>query len=322
MKRTSKEYIIMAMAFGGAFAILPFAIMRVTQSEWLIAIVDFTMVIGMLVLGGYVYRKRNTKYTGIVLSILTLGGMCIVLYIKGPSLIYWAYPTMVGMYFVLAPRTAIFLCLIAAAIITPLLAKNLDISMFIAIVMTLLVNNGFAYIFAMGKNRQRDQLSLLVRTDPLTNTGNRRAFDEKLEGVIANLKRTPQPVSLALIDIDYFKRINDNFGHQAGDNVLVDLVKIVNERIRETDAMYRLGGEEFVVLVAGADLNSAGKISEELRLLVESTEFLDAQKITVSLGTAEYNAGETARNWLSRADIALYEAKNNGRNKVCLAKFE
>lgn len=320
MRRTSKEYIIMAMAFGSAFAISPFATMRMIQSEWLIAIVDFTMVIGMLVLGGYVYQTRKTKYAGIVLSILSLGGMCTVIYIKGLSLIYWAYPTMVGMYFVLAPRTAIILCLLAAFILTPLLAKQLETSIFIAIVMTLLVNNAFAYIFAVGKNRQRDQLAFLVRTDPLTNAGNRRAFDEKLDEIITNVKRTPQSVSLALIDIDNFKRINDNFGHAAGDIVLVNLVKLINARIRETDGLYRLGGEEFVVLVSGADLNAAKKISEELRFLIESTQLLDAQKITVSLGTAEYNSGETARNWLSRADTALYEAKNSGRNKVCLAK--
>ena len=310
----------MAMAFGSAFAILPFATMRIVQSDWLIAIVDFTMVIGMLVLGGYVYRSRETKYAGIILSVLSLGGMCTVMYIKGPSLIYWAYPTMVGMYFVLAPRTAIILCLLAATILTPLLVKHLETPMFIAIVMTLLVNNAFAYIFAVGKNRQRDQLALLVRIDPLTNTGNRRAFDEKLDDIITNVKRTAQSVSLALIDIDNFKRINDNFGHAAGDIVLVNLVKLINARIRETDRLYRLGGEEFVVLVSGAGLNAAEKISEELRRLIESTQLLDAQKITVSLGTAEYNSGETARNWLSRADTALYEAKNSGRNKVCLAK--
>jgi len=310
----------MAMAFGGAFAILPFATMRIIQNEWLIAMVDFMLVIGMSMLGGYVYLSRSTKYTGIILSVLSLGGLCLVLYIKGPSLIYWAYPTMVGMYFVLAPRTAIILCLLAAAILTPLLAQQLETSIFIAIVMTLLVNNAFAYIFAVGKNRQRDQLALLVRTDPLTNTGNRRAFDEKLDDIIANVKRTPQSVSLALIDIDFFKRINDNFGHAAGDIVLINLVKLITTRIRETDGLYRLGGEEFVVVVNGADLSTAEKVSEELRYLIESTELLDAEKITVSLGTAEYHSDETARNWLSRADTALYEAKNSGRNKVCLAK--
>ncbi|MCW8933605.1 MAG: GGDEF domain-containing protein [Gammaproteobacteria bacterium] len=320
MSRTSKEYIIMAMAFGAAFAISPFATMRIIKSEWIIALVDSSLVLGFLILGVYVYLTRKTQYTAIILSILSLGGMCTVIYIKGPSLIYWAYPTMVGMYFVLAPRTAVFLCLLAAAILAPLLAKHLETSMFMAIVMTLMVNNAFAYIFAMGQIRQRDQLALLVRTDPLTNAGNRRAFDEKLDDVIANVKRSLQPISLVLIDVDHFKRINDNFGHAAGDKVLVNLVKLINARIRETDTMYRLGGEEFVVLLTGADLMSAERISEEIRLLIESAEWLDAQKITISLGTAEYISGETASNWLTRADTALYEAKNSGRNKVCLAK--
>lgn len=316
MKRTNQQFIMIAISYGSALAILPFTIFRFAQQDWLIALIDLTMVLGMAALGTFVLIKRTTTYVGMILTILALGGMCFVVYIKGLSVVYWAYPTMIGMYFVMTPRLAVIFCTLTTIIVSAILLKSLDLVVFMAIFISLLVNNLFAYIFATGMHNQHELLAKLTRLDSLTGAYNRRALDEKLADVFENMKRIPLSMTLIMIDIDHFKGINDNFGHAVGDVALIKLVKLIQGCIRKTDSLYRYGGEEFVVVAQGADINTIKKLSEKLRMKVESVKLIPQRKITISLGVAEYLAGETADHWLDRADTALYKAKENGRNIV------
>ncbi len=317
MQRSNREYILLAMSFGGALAILPFAINRLLNEEWLVAFVDFAMVIGMSQVGYYVYTRHETRRSAVVLALVALIGVTMVIYLKGPTTVYWAYPTMVGMYFILPPRQAIVLSGLATLILLPVLALRLEMLVFISVIITLIVNNGFAYIFAQGMHRHSNQLAEMTRVDPLTCAGNRRALDEKLNEAICCIRRVPQPVSLIFIDLDHFKTVNDTFGHAKGDQVLVSLVELVQRRIRETDSIFRLGGEEFVVLAMGAGQDVIKALAEELRVLIERTEFIKGHPVTASLGVAVHRQDEAIGQWLERADRALYHAKESGRNRVC-----
>jgi diguanylate cyclase (GGDEF)-like protein len=122
-----------------------------------------------------------------------------------------------------------------------------------------------------------------------------------------------------LIDLDHFKQVNDAFGHAVGDQILVNLTEVVNLRIRVTDSLYRIGGEEFVVVVEGQGLEKAQHLAEQLRTLVEANELGPQHSVTISLGVAELGKDETADNWLRRADDALYCAKRAGRNATSVA---
>ena len=319
MQRSSQEYIIMSMSFGAAIAITPFTIARFLQHEWLVAFVDLAMVLGMFMLGAYVYLFRKIGHTGILLSAISLTGMCSVIYLKGPDLVFWAYPTMVGLYFVVTPGLALILGMIATLVLVPVLS-TMDLTLFGAVLVTLLVNNLFAFIFSSRMHKQSDQLSNLVRLDALTGIGNRRALDEKMEEIMVSVSRIDQPVSLLVLDVDHFKRVNDSYGHSVGDRVLVNMTALISARIRQTDFIFRYGGEEFVVLTPGADITAASILAEEFRIKVEATELLDDAKVTVSLGVAELHKDESASDWLRRADKVLYQAKENGRNKVCVAR--
>jgi diguanylate cyclase (GGDEF)-like protein len=128
--------------------------------------------------------------------------------------------------------------------------------------------------------------------------------------------RYDEPISLLIFDIDHFRTINDTHGHLEGDQVLVEMTRLVGEHLRASDLLARWGGEEFVILVPQCGLNEARQLAEKLRLLIAGETFSGVGCITSSFGVADYRPPETADAWLDRADQALYDAKVAGRNRV------
>ncbi|MFW2372744.1 MAG: GGDEF domain-containing protein [Gammaproteobacteria bacterium] len=319
MRRSNKEFMLITLSMVGALAISPFAVIRLWHGEWIIGLLDSILVVGMVFSGVFIYFTHKIKVAGIVLTVFTLTGTVVAIYLIGTNVVFWAYPAMVGVYFILVPRLAITLTLLAALALIPALYQQMELTAVAAVIITLFVNNVFSYVFARRMHNQRDQLSLLVRRDPLTGAGNRRALDEKLDEIIALNKRIKHIVSVVVIDVDHFKRINDKYGHTMGDQVLVKLTNLIKKRIRATDSLYRYGGEEFVVILMNASLETAAFISEQLRIIIESNSLVDAEVMTISLGVAEFIEGESADHWLDRGDKALYQAKATGRNKTCAA---
>lgn len=168
-----------------------------------------------------------------------------------------------------------------------------------------------------------DQVSELVREDHLTGTLNRRGLDDAFERELARAERTRSPLSVALLDIDHFKRLNDTYGHDAGDEALVHLVKVVQEALRPSDVIARFGGEEFVILLPDTGIDEAVKVMTRVQRNLTKKFFLhDNQRllITFSAGVALRAAGEPADAVISRADAALYKAKEAGRNRVLAAE--
>lgn len=159
--------------------------------------------------------------------------------------------------------------------------------------------------------------------DALTGCGNKRALDISLHREAELSKRHDQPLSIVTIDIDHFKNINDQFGHAAGDDVLKQLVACLSSIARQSDLCFRVGGEEFIIVLNKTNEAGARIIAERLRIAVNQTRFVHFDKIiptTISLGTATFKHNEKLLSLLERSDKALYEAKNNGRNKVISAE--
>ncbi|RUS47391.1 diguanylate cyclase [Cohnella sp. AR92] len=159
------------------------------------------------------------------------------------------------------------------------------------------------------------QLETLALTDPLTGLKNRRFFQESLLAHIASFRRSQAPFSILLIDIDRFKSINDTYGHPVGDLVLTELARLLQASSRETDVVARFGGEEFIVLLEGADQTSSVRIAERYRAAIEATP-MGKLNITASMGVATMTAEDTSETLIDRADQALYQSKENGRNRV------
>ena len=160
----------------------------------------------------------------------------------------------------------------------------------------------------------------LALKDELTGLNNRRAFFDQGNHVFKQAVRFEHPISVIMMDIDYFKNINDSYGHSAGDKVLQSITKLLKDMIREVDIAGRMGGEEFAFILAETDIDEAIKLAERLKLKVENTtvEYKEQTiQITASLGICSCSVkNETLETLLTKADDALYIAKRNGRNQI------
>ena len=159
------------------------------------------------------------------------------------------------------------------------------------------------------------------KEDPLTGCLNRAGFSGVLLREQEKLNRTGTPVSFMIFDIDHFKNVNDTYGHLVGDEVLVNLAKLVQSMIRNTDSLVRWGGEEFVILSEDTSIQNAAFLAEKLRKAIETTTLITQQQVTCSFGVTEMVPGEDPKSLIARADKALYSSKENGRNRVTVATF-
>ena len=176
-------------------------------------------------------------------------------------------------------------------------------------------------IIALGLNglRLNRLLKDLSQTDALSGLYNRRYMNKKLEEEIMKYQRYGTPFSLLLLDIDYFKKINDTFGHDKGDLVIKKISSLIQKNIRNTDICARWGGEEFLILASNSDLSGAVKLANNLKDLIENSDFEINNKVTVSIGVSSMNKHLEEESLLKLVDNALYKAKEKGRNRVEIA---
>lgn len=167
-----------------------------------------------------------------------------------------------------------------------------------------------------------DNVRKEAMTDGLTGLLNRKAFDKQIRESVAAAEEFKTPMVLMLLDIDHFKKFNDTFGHQVGDQVLRLVARTFTDNVKGRDIAARYGGEEFAIILPETGLQSGLKVADILRRLVENKEVVNKAnhetlgRITLSVGVAEYKPGENISDLIERADRALYRAKRNGRNRV------
>jgi diguanylate cyclase len=172
---------------------------------------------------------------------------------------------------------------------------------------------------ALGFREHLEEQRQKALIDPLTGLPNRAAWSERLDHEISLWQQQGNTLSLAMLDLDHFKRINDNYGHLAGDKVLKIIAGVLRKRLRGTDFIARFGGEEFVLLMPATGVGTGVKLLENLRTAIEACPFHfkgEPVTITLSIGLTEFKAGEHSDLVLKRADQALYKAKHAGRNQV------
>ena len=179
-------------------------------------------------------------------------------------------------------------------------------------------------VFLILSMRHQRAIEKLASIDGLTGLTNRRVFDITLDFAINIRARARRPLAIILFDIDHFKRINDTRGHIKGDEVLRRVVDVITRNLRKADLPCRWGGEEFIVLLDGCDLDHACEIAEDIRLAVEAEPMSDPDdglRVTISAGIAEVVDEDSVTSVVTRADQALYQAKEDGRNRIHVAGF-
>lgn len=173
------------------------------------------------------------------------------------------------------------------------------------------------------KNRElelaNETITNLMNTDPLTGLTNRRQFQELLEREMSASRRHGLPLSAIMADIDHFKSVNDTYGHDIGDKVLVSIARVLRQMSRQEDIVARYGGEEFLLILPNTTMEAAMECAERMRKAVENLRWPEInQAVTASFGVALFLPEETESSFLKKADAALYRAKMSGRNKVAL----
>lgn len=189
---------------------------------------------------------------------------------------------------------------------------------------------GFIIATCLENVINHERLTYIGLTDPLTNVSNRRNVERRMLEEIARARRQRYSIACMYLDIDFFKQVNDQYGHQSGDDVLKEVASRIKAELRLSDTLGRFGGEEFVVLLVNTDLQAAAQVAERIRLSIASTPFFLSMsgvcQSTISIGISALNPSDNqgdadaiAAELLWKADRALYDAKEQGRNRVCLA---
>lgn len=166
------------------------------------------------------------------------------------------------------------------------------------------------------KTRELERLSV---TDKLTGVSNRLRLDEVIKTEMGRAERYGHPLALIMADIDNFKKVNDTYGHQVGDEALVGFARILKKNSRSSDTVGRWGGEEFMILLPETDLKGAARKAEELRQHIVNRKFPGSGRLTACFGVAQFKEGEEEKDFVRRVDMALYKAKASGRNRVEVA---
>jgi len=174
------------------------------------------------------------------------------------------------------------------------------------------------FIIFLVNKQVRNKLEHLSTKDSLTNIYNRHSYNERLKTELRSCERKQDIFAYMLFDIDFFKQINDDFGHNIGDEVLIKLSSLISNTIRMSDDIYRIGGEEFVIIAKDLDKKTIVSFANKLRKSVKNFDFGLSRSITVSFGITLYQKGDSEDSIFKRADKALYISKTTGRNKVTL----
>ena len=308
--------VYMMLGIATAPFLLPFSVNSFVQDRPILGI-STLVVVTLLVANAFSIRRRGRILVPLVfLYMLIVSTFLWGFATIGAVVAFWCYPAALVVLFVAERRQARAMIGIGIVLLVPGAFLWMSTEFATRFAITYVMACYFGDLVVKLLNDLQAQLTGLAITDPLTGAYNRRHLQTCAANAIEQNQRGLGSVSLIAIDVDHFKNINDSRGHEAGDNVLKGLVQELHQRKRKLDAVFRIGGEEFMVLAYNIAPGQAGIFAESLRVHVEQAELLDGQPVTVSLGVAAYEEGEDIESWSRRADANLYEAKQHGRNRV------
>ena len=319
--RTDFRFAIVTL-FGtiAVLCIVPFAVYRFAAGQPLAGALDLAIVTCIIAGMVHAWRGGDLEHAGVAVVATSAVGCLAVIGTVGGTGVPWIYVLLLANFLLVGRRKAVIGSgLMIAAVAWQGSAFDSPLQMLV-FVMTALVVSLFAFVFAHRTETQRLRLEALAAHDPLTGAFNRRAMEHELQVAVATMRRNHAPVGLAVLDLDHFKRINDSYGHEAGDRVLVEFARLVVAATRKGDRLFRFGGEEFVLLLPGADAGALRMLSELLRTTVASQLRCQDEVVSVSIGAAALAPGEDVAAWLARADAAMYRAKHEGRDRVVVAE--
>jgi len=304
------------IAIIGVVALLPFAVNNFIQGRHALGAVVLAAVSILGIDALAIHFKKPPPIPYMLFLVPMAAGMTLSLRSQGVIGALWCYPTVLFCYFVLPRRVAnassLMLLVAATFLVYRYIGAQVTIRFAVTLGLTIAVVNVILNIIG----RLQTQLLSQAITDPLTGAFNRRHLESCLTAAVARRQRVGAPASLLLVDADHFKHINDQRGHEAGDQVLTAVVALIRKRARVLDLVFRVGGDEFAVMLPDTNGPDAATLAEHLRATIAGTAILDGWPVTVSIGVSELQPDDSLDRWMRRADGALYQAKKAGRNRV------
>lgn len=307
---------LMILGWVAVIFLLPFAINNIFHGRYITAALMFIIIFIAAINSVSLKYKDKPLIPPWFFYILIIATLVFAMFKVGYVTAYWSYPLAFIIFFIQPLGHARVMAFIMATLLIGSAFYLFEIELVSRFSLTLVMLMIFCDVFVRVLMTMESKLSELAIRDPLTNAYNRRYMNTCIETTIEETRRNFGPACIVMIDIDHFKKINDKYGHAKGDTVLLMFVNLLRQRQRRLDYVFRSGGEEFVMILRNTGLQQALSLAENLRVNIEETELLEGEKITVSLGVAEYQTGESEVEWLRRADELMYEAKHSGRNCV------
>ncbi len=313
-RRDEKEVIVMSLSMTYAVGISIFALIRFASEEWVVGAVDAILALFGLYVFLLVWKTHSAELPAYAIAIISVIGTIATIILKGPNQIYWAYPSVALVFYLLLPKHALMLWSVSAVIIL-ILIRELPTIQLIGTCMTLFITSFFCHLFSSRMQQQHDRLRGIANEDVLTGIKNRRAFNHDTE----ELADSRNVQSGILFDLDNFKQVNDYFGHAKGDEVLKQAAVFVNNMLKKEDHLYRIGGDEFAILCIDKDFDYAYQLAQKIHQAFNCNEINTQYNITFSVAVARKESDEAVNEWLIRLDSALYQAKRSGRNQIIKA---
>ena len=314
-----RDRIMYPMASVAALLLMPFLVWDWFAGQHLLAGVLAIVVVPLAVDAVALRRRRPPPIAYGWLLVPVAAGIATSLLKDGVHGAMWCYPAILFCYFVLPGWQATVGAVGLLAMTAVLVARVLGLATMVRFVVTAgLIIVILNIILSVVGHLQR-KLYAQATTDPLTGALNRRQLAATLDDAIEHARRSGMPVSLLAFDLDHFKQVNDRFGHAAGDAALQRVVALVHERSRRIDRLFRMGGEEFALLLPGTGEADALRLADALRERIALAGWFAGFELTISIGVARFHADQTPDDWLKSADDALYRAKAEGRNCVRVA---
>ena len=316
-----KHQLVYHLHFWSFLAVAPLVLLQWRQGHLLLASLLILFCLNAVVVIVFLRFRGHYFLKGRLFPILALICAIYSTAINGHTGLYWAYPAAAALFFLLPLREATafnVIFLVGMSVVSFLKFPETE---FWRITFSLGLTCLFVMLFAWLVGRLQMELMRLATKDPLTGCQNRSQLADELNSQIQMRERYERVCSIILIDLDYFRLVNDRWGHLAGDRVLQEVPKRILRRLRESDKIFRSGGEEFVLVLPGTRQKDAYQLARELLTSISATPFGEGIKATASASVAELGKGETWSVWLNRADIALYQCKERGRNQVVSAQI-
>ncbi|MGF1689865.1 GGDEF domain-containing protein [Photobacterium kagoshimensis] len=312
-----RQHILKFVTAVTLFTFIPLGIKNLLIGETLLGLSLLAFEISFAIeMFGLLYAERKIIGNGIPLSLLVIS-ITLSLYKLGMVASYWVYPIVVTLVFIIPRRQALITnsCLVAGCGIVSF--HLVDWQLAVRFISSLIACASIAHVAVEAIHRLQIELRYLSTRDALTGALNRHQLDAFLNRSISQKKRGFS-ASVALIDIDHFKQVNDLYGHDVGDIVIKKIVEVINEHTRDLDILFRLGGDEFLLLLDNTNISEAYKLLDKLCKQIRTQHYPYHAEITMSVGISPAFNTDDAVSWIKRADIALYQSKENGRDQITI----